>query len=79
MGENEKNLKFEKKNEKKSFSFGKKNFGSNTDTDIGPWFRSPIPKPGFSRTLLDFYPRLARKDHALHKKSLDLTILIHKL
>ena len=34
------------------FGFGKKKIGSNTDTEIGPWFRFPIPKPGFGRTLL---------------------------
>ena len=31
--------------------FRKKSFGSNTNTKIGPWFRFPIPKPGFSRIL----------------------------
>ena len=36
---------------KKSFGFGKKNFGSETDTEIGPWFRFPIPKPNFGLTL----------------------------
>ena len=25
--------------------------GSDTDTETGPWFRFPIPKPGFGRTL----------------------------
>ena len=25
--------------------------GSDTDTEIGPWFWFPIPKPGFGRTL----------------------------
>ena len=38
--------------EKKSFGFGTKNFGSDTDTKIEPWFRFPIPKPGFGRTLV---------------------------
>ena len=37
--------------EKKSFGFGKKKFGYGTDTEIGPWFPFPIPKPGFGRTL----------------------------
>jgi hypothetical protein len=37
--------------EKKRFGFGKKNFGSETDTGIGPWFRFPIPKPNFGLTL----------------------------
>ena len=37
-----------KKRRKNKFGFGKKSFGS---TEIGPWFRFPIPKPGFSRTL----------------------------
>ena len=34
---------------KKSFGFEKKKIGY--DTEIGPWFRFPIPKPGFGRTL----------------------------
>ena len=44
---------------KKSFGFGKnvsvsekKSFGSDTDTEIGPWFRFPIPKPSFAHTLI---------------------------
>ena len=41
-----------KKNEKKGFGLGKKKFGSDTDTEIGPWFRFPIPKPNFGLTLL---------------------------
>ena len=45
MGKNKKNL------EKKSFCFGQKNFGSKTVTEIGPWFRFPIPKPNFGLTL----------------------------
>ena len=32
------------------FGFGKKNFGSNTDTEIGPWFQFLIPKPGIGLT-----------------------------
>ena len=39
MGKHEKNLK-------------KKIFDSDTNTEIGPWFQFPIPKPGFGRTLL---------------------------
>ena len=35
---------------KKKFGFGKKKSGSDTDSEIGPWFRFPIPKPGCSRT-----------------------------
>ena len=38
--------KFEKI-KKKKFRFEK-----NTDTEIGPWLRFPIQKPGFGRTLL---------------------------
>ena len=38
-----------KKIEKISIGFGQKKFG--TDTEIGPWFRFPIQKPGFGRTL----------------------------
>ena len=49
-----KKLKLDKKSLKKSFGF-KKN-GSDNDTEIGPWFRFPIPKPGFSRTLLSLKP-----------------------
>ena len=48
MGNHE---KYEKKMKKKSFSFRKKKFDSDTDTKIGPWFRFPIPKPGFGRKL----------------------------
>ena len=36
----------------KSFGFVKKNFGSNTDTRIGPWIRITILKPGCGRTLI---------------------------
>ena len=34
----------------KVFGFGKKKFSS--DTEIGPWFRFPIPKPNFGPTLV---------------------------
>jgi hypothetical protein len=45
----EKNFKnFEKKNVSVS---EKKFFGSDTDTETGHWFRFPIPKPGFGRTV----------------------------
>ena len=37
--------KFEKN--KKSLCFGK-----NTNTEIGPWLRFPIQKPGFAHTLI---------------------------
>ena len=37
---------------KKSFGFGKKKFGSETDTEIGPWFRFLTMKPNFGLTLL---------------------------
>ena len=43
--------KLEKEIGKKSFGFGKQNFASDTDTEIGPWFRFPIPKSTFGRTL----------------------------
>ena len=44
--------KFEKFGKKKKFWFQKKkSFGSDTDTEIRPWYRFPIPKPGFGRTL----------------------------
>ena len=46
------NFKFlTQKNLKKSFGFEIKIFGSNTDTEIGPWFWFPIPKPSFGHTL----------------------------
>ena len=38
------------KSGKYKFGFGKKSFGSYTE--IGPWFRFPILKPGFGRTLV---------------------------
>ena len=40
MGKIEKNLKF--------FEVKK---SPDTDSEIGPWFPFPIPKPGFGRTL----------------------------
>ena len=44
MGKHEKILDFskkiQKKKEKNSFSFWKNNFGSDNDTEIGPWFWS---------------------------------------
>ena len=63
MGKHEKILNFEKKNlkknlKKKSFGFGKKNFGS--DTEIQPWFRFPIPIPNFGRTLVTLTPHDGR-------------------
>ena len=44
--------KFEKKKEKKSFGFGKKNFGSDTDTDTHSFGRNSAPIPNFGRTLI---------------------------
>jgi hypothetical protein len=49
VGENEKNLKFEKKIRERLIFVIK--IGSYTNTKIGPWFRFPIPKPGLGRTL----------------------------
>ena len=43
---------------KKSFSFGKNKFGSETDTKIGPWFQFPIPKPNFGLTLISISLRI---------------------
>ena len=40
------------KNLKNMFRFREKKIGFDTDTEIGPLFRFPIPKPGFGRTLL---------------------------
>ena len=37
--------------EKQCFGFRKK-VNSDTDTEIGPWFRFPIPNPGFGLTLI---------------------------
>ena len=37
--------------EKKSFGFRKKKFGSDTNTEIGPGFQFPIPKPNLGITL----------------------------
>ena len=35
-----------------SLGLGKKSYGTETDTETQSWFRLPIPKPGFGRTLL---------------------------
>ena len=45
----------------KSFSLGKKSSGPETDTETWSWFRLPIPKLGFGRTL----QRGALKGHCL--------------
>ena len=37
---------------KKSFGFGKKNFGSDTDTDTHSFGRNSAPIPNFGRTLI---------------------------
>ena len=34
-----------------SLGLGKKSYGTETDTETQSWFRLPIPKPGFGRTL----------------------------
>ena len=34
-----------------SLGLGKKSSGPKTDTETLSWFRLPIPKPGFGRTL----------------------------
>ena len=39
------------KNFEKSLGFGNKNFGSDTDSEIGSWFR--FPKPNFDLTPID--------------------------
>jgi hypothetical protein len=44
VGKKEKNLK-------KKVSVSGKKIGSDTNTDIGPWFWFPIPNPGFGCTL----------------------------
>ena len=45
----EKKIKEEKMEE--SFGLGKKSYGTETDTKTWSWFRLPIPKLGFGRTL----------------------------
>ena len=35
-----------------SLGLGKKSSGPETDTETWSWFRLPIPKPGFGRTLV---------------------------
>ena len=35
----------------KSFGFRKKELSFDIDTEIGPWFWFPIPKPGFGPTI----------------------------
>ena len=57
MGKQNKNLNFFEK--KEGFSLGEKSFSSDTDTESGPWFRFPIPKPGFGRTPCHHRLRLA--------------------
>ena len=38
---------------KKKFRFSGKKIGSDTEgTEIGPWLRFPIPKPGFGSRLM---------------------------
>ena len=47
----EKKIKEEKMEE--SFGLGKKSYGTETDTKTWSWFRLPILKPGFGRTLAE--------------------------
>ena len=37
--------------EKKKFQFFGEKIHYDTDTKIGPWFQSPMSKPGFGRIL----------------------------
>ena len=37
-----------------SLGLGKKSCGTETVTETWSWFRLPIPKPGFGRTLLSY-------------------------
>jgi hypothetical protein len=48
VGTHEKNLKLK-------VSVLEKKIGSENDTEIGPWFQFPIPKPGFGHTLPSYY------------------------
>ena len=36
-----------------SLGLGKKSYGTETYTETQSWFRLPISKPGFGRTLLE--------------------------
>ena len=36
---------------KESLGLGQNCYGTKTDTETQSWFRLPIPKPGFGRTL----------------------------
>ena len=46
------NIKKKLKFFEKKVRFRKEKISSDTDTEIGPWFQFPIPKPGFGRTLV---------------------------
>ena len=69
------------RNLKKSLAFGKK-ISFDTNTKIGPWFRFPIPKPGFGRTLIEREsPVLSHQKSwqiSVHLTSHDLVRLIIK-
>jgi hypothetical protein len=43
--------KIEEETMEESLDLGKKSYGTETDTETQSWFRLPIPKPGFGRTL----------------------------
>ena len=45
----------------KEIKFRKNIFGSYSDTKIGPWFRFPIPKPGFRFIQFHFACNFVRK------------------
>ena len=44
-----------------SLGLGKKSSGAETDTETWSWFRLPIPKLGFGRTLIEASPWKNRK------------------
>ena len=44
--------KIKKETMEESLSLGKKSYSTETDTKTRFWFRLPIPKPGFGRTLV---------------------------
>ena len=43
--------KIKEKTMEESVGSGKDSYGTETDTETQSWFRLPIPKPGFGRTL----------------------------
>ena len=65
---------------KKSFGFEKK---IRSDTEIGPWFRFPILKPGFGRTLFEnvkiFKGLVSTQFKMIYSVSLGFKLLTYKV